>query len=53
MLFMHLTGDNQVLLEVQDKLVKTDFKIRIDNEARLKIEELLGQNVIKKVGVDN
>ncbi|NQT49662.1 DNA polymerase III subunit alpha [Candidatus Kuenenbacteria bacterium] len=49
MLFMGIPGRYQVILKIEDKLVKTNFQIDINGESKAKIEELLGLGAVKAV----
>ena len=46
MVFMKYQGKYQVFLKLQDKLIKTDFLISIDEDARTEITTLLGADSI-------
>lgn len=46
MLFMELSGKHQVFLQVQDKVIKTDFRIRADEAALSAIERVLGSDAV-------
>ncbi len=49
MLFMAIPGRHQVIFRIQDKLIKTNFLISVDEESRLKIESLLGKGTLKQL----
>jgi DNA polymerase III subunit alpha len=46
MLFMSIPGKYQVLLKIQDKMIKTNFQIELASESKVKIEQVLGKGAI-------
>ena len=50
MLFMQIGGKHQVFLQIRNKLIKTDFKITIDDKTRTEIEKILGQGTVSVPG---
>jgi len=47
MLFMGIPGNFQVFLQINDKLIKTNFRINLDDNIKQQINALLGANAIK------
>lgn len=47
MLFMKIEGKNQVFLRIKNKLVKTNFKIKVDAVAKGEIEAVLGAGAVQ------
>jgi len=52
MVFMKHQGKYQVFLKLQDKLIKTDFLISCEAEARQEIEALLGEGCLHQGAVE-
>ncbi|MEK7159455.1 MAG: DNA polymerase III subunit alpha [Patescibacteria group bacterium] len=46
MLFMAIPGKVQVILKVQDKLIKTNFLIEFNNEIKSRLESVFGANCV-------
>ncbi|MBU1131787.1 DNA polymerase III subunit alpha [Patescibacteria group bacterium] len=46
MFFMTIPGNDQVFLKIQDKLIKTDFLINVNEDTARQLESILGRGAI-------
>ncbi|MBT6574283.1 DNA polymerase III subunit alpha, partial [Candidatus Falkowbacteria bacterium] len=46
MLFIAIPGKHQVILKIDEKLIKTNFLIDLSDESRVKLESLLGKEAV-------
>ena len=47
MLFMEMPGDHQVIFQIQDKMIKTNFLINLNDDNRFKLEKVLGPDSLR------
>ncbi|OGF35362.1 DNA polymerase III subunit alpha [Candidatus Falkowbacteria bacterium RIFOXYC2_FULL_48_21] len=48
MLFMDMPGDHQVIFQIQDKMIKTNFLINLNDDNRFKLEKILGPDSLRQ-----